>query len=134
VYIYIVKKYIIIFLLCSYLFSVTQFNELLKLPKLVEHFIAHSQQNKVLSFSDFMSMHYAFEDIFDSDYDQDMKLPFKSNTCVICFSAVYLCAPIPNFNFIAKRDAKEYKRPNFNYTFSFISNFHCSIWQPPKIC
>lgn len=77
--------------------------------------------------------HYSHGEVFDADYQKDIKLPFKSHnhSCCSC-SVITFLAPIQNFNFGYKFFYKKYKKPNFGYTFSFISNFHSSIWQPPK--
>ena len=109
-------------------------NEFLKLPLLVEHFNEHKQETPKLSLWNFIMDHYSHGEVFDADYDKDMKLPFKSHSSSSNCSIITFLTPIQNFNFDYKLFSKTYKKPNFNYTFSFISNFHSSIWQPPKIC
>ena len=129
------KKYLSILFVSIYLFSAFQINEYLKIPILVEHFNEHQQENPKLSLWNFITDHYSHGEVFDADYEKDMKLPFKSHNHSGCFcSIVTFFAPIQSFNFENKTFFNEYKKPNFGYTFSFISNFHSSIWQPPKIC
>jgi hypothetical protein len=130
-----VKKYISILFISIYLFSAFQMNEYLKIPILVQHFNEHKQENPKLSLWNFICDHYAHGEVHDADYDKDMKLPFKSHSHSGCScSIVSFCPQIQTYNFEYKSFLKEYKKPNFGYTFSFISNFHSSIWQPPKIC
>lgn len=129
------KKYFSILFISIYLFSAFEMNEYLKIPILVEHFNEHQQENPKLSLWIFIMDHYSHGEVFDADYEKDMKLPFKSHnhSGCSCFNITFL-APILTFDFENKSFQNEFKKPNFVYTFSFISNFHSSIWQPPKIC
>ena len=128
------KKIFSILFLYIYLFYAFQMNEYLKIPILVEHFTEHQQENPKLSLWNFILDHYSHGEVFDADYEKDMKLPFKSNHSCCCSSIITFLAPIQSFDFENKTFQNEYKKPSFGYTFSFISNFHSSIWQPPKIC
>lgn len=115
------------------MFSTTQLSELLKTPILVEHYYEHQQENPKLSLWVFILDHYTHAVVFDKDYEKDMKLPFKSNhSDCSCSSIVTFLSSIQTFDFEYKSFVKEYKKPTFGYTFSFISNFHSAIWQPPK--
>lgn len=127
------KKVIPIFFLAVYLLSTTQLIELLKLPILFEHYQEHSQINKNLSVIGFLKIHYAKEVTKDADYDQDMKLPFKSydclsNTLTFYFSHFHFFGLLPKNQFTAL--VKTYSRYQFTYSSIFLS----SIWQPPKYC
>ncbi len=128
------KKYISIVFLSIYLFTAFQVNEYLKIPILVAHFNEHKQDNPKLSLWDFICEHYTHGEVFDADYDKDMKLPFKSHHSGCSCSIVTFLAPIQSFNFEYKDFLKNQKKPIFAYTFSFSSNFHSTIWQPPKSC
>lgn len=128
------KKTITLGFLLTYLLSVTQLGEFFKVPKLVHHFIEHSQQQSDLTFIKFLSIHYVDVLVYDKDYDEDMELPFKSHTdCCNC-SITTFCSPIPQFTFPIEQTIKEFKIPNFSYVFTFTCNFHSTIWQPPKTC
>ena len=74
------KKWISILFLSVYLLTATEFNELFKLPLLVEHFMQHNEGNKHVDFWEFLCIHYSNNNIKDADYDEDMKLPFKSQS------------------------------------------------------
>jgi hypothetical protein len=62
----------------------------MKLPKLIEHYIAHEVSNSETTLFSFFKMHYLDETVKDADYDQDMKLPFKNrdHSSVAFFSIV----------------------------------------------
>ena len=125
------KKWISILFLSVYLLTATEFNELFKLPLLVEHFMQHNEGNKHIDFWEFLCNHYSTNAIKDSDYDEDMKLPFKSqshfekNNTInsICFDLSVETNNLPSFkvnNFV-----------NTSEQFNNNSSIN-SIWQPPK--
>ena len=61
----------------------TEAYQLMKLPYLFEHYQTHQQFDKGISFSKFIDMHYFDNQTYDSDYQQDMELPFKSSNRTI---------------------------------------------------
>lgn len=71
------KGKLVFILITSYLFSLTPVRELVKLPSLLHHYYMHIHENPEITISDFFDMHYAHGIVFDEDYEQDMKLPFK---------------------------------------------------------
>lgn len=105
--------------------------ELLKLPLLVEHYIEHQQENSNLTIWGFLCIHYQGKDVFDSDYDKDMKLPFKSHTS-IC--SVVFCPLTQEYKAIQKIKCKFKKQNLYAYSFLYSSTFLSSIWQPPRNC
>jgi hypothetical protein len=119
--------------LSIYLISLTELNQLVKFPLLVKHFIEHKEKDGNLSLWAFLDMHYAHGDVKDADYDEDMKLPFKSHGgCVNSFSMAF----IPNdvFNPFTKPAFKETKTYSV-YQEDFLKSAYLSfIWQPPKSC
>jgi hypothetical protein len=125
------RQIIAIALLSLYLFTSTDFSELLKLPQLAQHFKEHQEESEV-NFSEFVYQHYTKGDVPDADREQDMKLPYKSIdfTHVITFTVV---PTVTSIEFIKTIDFKELKSPSSFYTFPFSSATFSSIWQPPKI-
>ena len=88
------KKAIVLFLISLYLLGATESYQLLKLPFLVEHYKTHQQYDNGISFSKFIKMHYFQQQTYDSDYQQDMQLPFKSsNRTVSLLNFVTLFVP-----------------------------------------
>lgn len=127
------KNFIVILFLSSYLYSTTQLSELLKIDVLIEHFVEHSKKDINLSFWEFLSMHYANGEVKDADYNKDMKLPYKTLD-TYNYASITICTPIHDFKFQNNTTLKLYKTPSYKYNFSFHSNFHSAIWQPPKSC
>jgi hypothetical protein len=78
-----VRKATTIFLTVLYILGATEAYQLLKLPFLFEHFKTHQKFNQQLTFSKFIDIHYFTTTTYDSDYQQDMQLPFKSSNRTI---------------------------------------------------
>jgi hypothetical protein len=115
--------------------ATTELYQLLKLPFLVEHFMEHKEQNKEITLMDFLYLHYAHGDVKDADYEEDMKLPFKSHSNSVTTSIVDVVA-----NTVLK--IVIHPKPNFvplkviiiSEEAFFASSYHSNIWQPPKFC
>lgn len=75
------RKYFAIILLVFYLFSSTELSQVIKLPIFIEHFKEHSAANPKLTLFGFIKLHY-FNGDRCSDYETNMKLPFKSMTFI----------------------------------------------------
>lgn len=126
------KKWFIYFLLFTYLTSFCEVRQLVKMPKLIEHFITHKIGDSEMSVYAFFKMHYIDEQIVDSDYNQDMKLPFKTHD----FSSVLIVLNIPPEN-----STVNIQRPsmyvdyssNFSYSEKYFPSVFQKIWEPPKI-
>ena len=127
------KRIIAIFFLSIYLISVTELNQLVKFPVLVEHFIEHKEKNHKLSLVDFLDMHYSQQHEKDADYDRDMQLPFKSHDE---FSATFLSAFLHNPSIeLANKTASTSSCEYSEYSDAFLGRTYlASIWQPPKSC
>lgn len=82
------KGLIAIFLLSIYLFGTTEAYQALKLPLLIEHYVKHKHENPRLTLVGFLRLHYSGKAVFDADYRQDMRLPFKTQENTSVFSAV----------------------------------------------
>ncbi|WP_114759532.1 hypothetical protein [Flavobacterium sp. AG291] len=66
--------YILIFLVNL---NTSFFEELLKVPVLVQHFMEHQQRNADIGFGEFLAQHYGSRNTKDNDEDRDMQLPYK---------------------------------------------------------
>jgi hypothetical protein len=119
--------------LSVYLISLTELNQLVKIPVLIEHFIEHKEKNTELSLWQFLDMHYAHGDVKDADYDRDMQLPFKSHDgCISSLMPVFVPG---SFSLILERPIPLENNNYFIYTEQFLNSaFLSSIWQPPKSC
>ena len=125
------KKVIVIFLTSLYLLGATEAYQLLKVPNLFEHYKTHQQFESGLSFSKFIHMHYFQTQTFDSDYQQDMELPFKSsNRTVSLLNFVTLFAPkISIATAVLFADPKVYLHFDDDKN---LSMNHGNIFQPPR--
>ena len=61
------------------LFDGSIMSQLVKLPKLYDHFVEHKSLDKNVSVIAFITMHYMGKDIQDNDHEKDMSLPFKTS-------------------------------------------------------
>ena len=126
------RQFIAIALLSLYLFTSTEFHELLKLPQLVDHFSEHQEEQKGITLWEFLCDHYAHGDVFDDDRDKDMKLPYKSMDVnhAISFTVI---PSIISIEIIKPDPFRNFEIPNSYYSNEFCSNNFSFIWQPPKI-
>ena len=127
------KKWIAIVFLSLYFSTTTELFQLLKFPVLIEHYIEHKSINQKITFWGFLCMHYAHGDVYDADYDKDMKLPFKSHsfqTNSTCFTLINLQEySICFYRIIVHKNSVN------NFYKTIISSSHLNaIWQPPQIC
>ncbi|MEO6305597.1 MAG: hypothetical protein ABIP51_20710 [Bacteroidia bacterium] len=132
-YICFIRKSFSIFLLSVYLISSTELNQFMKLPLFVKHFIEHKDKDAQLTLSEFIEIHYAHGDVKDADYDEDMKLPFKTHDACSGLSSVSF---IPNnFENLSLKPLHSEENSYSHYQEKFLtSSWLSSIWQPPKSC
>lgn len=119
-------------MLVVYTMSAFHFQELRKVPILVNHYKMHLAENPEMDMMDFVYLHYVKCSKDVSDYDEDQKLPFKSEDNFGEGNAQYLFQQHYEFSihtFI--NDTPAHVLPNFVNT--FISQFSSAIWQPPKL-
>lgn len=125
------KKIISIFFICIYLISFTEAKEILKLPLLIEHFQEHKSEKKETTVLGFFVLHYLSGNIKDSDYHEDMKLPFKTHD-FSCYNLTIQDLPkIFEFNF-SEIKIFENKNKNFYYFLNFSEGKTFSFYPPPK--
>lgn len=125
------RKATTIFLTTLYILGATEAYQLLKLPFLFEHYKTHQKFNQQLTFSKFIDIHYFTTATYDSDYQQDMQLPFKSSNRTVSllnfdsyFIAKLFIEPIVFFT-------SQKKHPLYNdrdYALNKLDN----IFQPPR--
>jgi hypothetical protein len=125
------KRIIALTFLTFFLISLTEVQQLLKLPVLVEHFSEHHKKDTKITLWKFLCMHYSSENINDGDFEKDSKLPFKtidtnsSSNQVIILNELKFCFNTILINSDKKKLIKYYPR----FSNSTFSNY---IWQPPK--
>ncbi len=126
------RKRIAIFFLSLYLCSTTEAHELLKIPVVFQHFIEHQQEDRGISISTFLAIHYLQGDVKDKDYERDMQLPFKTAGEFFA-SSVTPFMPLNVQISIQYPDQPAVKvwalqKPSF-----IFSAYQVNIWQPPRI-
>lgn len=109
----------------------TEAYQLLKLPFLFEHYKTHQKYTQGLTFSKFIDNHYFTTTTYDSDYQQDMQLPFKTSNRTVSllnfdsfFVAKQSIVPVLVFSIRKKYllfDDKDYASNKLN-----------NIFQPPR--
>ncbi len=123
----ILRKLLIIFFLFGFLYSNTELFQVFRVYNLVSHYLDFKQVDN--SLSSFLYCHYFGSDNDSSDNNIDSKLPFKSsfllkkNDVVPIFTLINLV----NYFYIVILVFISYYKINWVF-----SNFHPSIWQPPK--
>lgn len=126
-YIRCVKK-AVVFLTGLFFISNTEFNELLKLPLLVVHYIEHKTETPDITIAQFLDIHYNSE-TKDDDNKRDSQLPFKSeqHTSPNLFAFItHYDVKLPFLHFNTDTELSIYRTPFIS--FQLLSN----IWQPPK--
>lgn len=122
-------------LVLFYQMATTELYQLLKLPFLMEHFIEHKEQNKNITLMEFLYLHYAYGDVKDADYEEDMKLPFKSHNHTITTNIVDAMAnSVFKITIHSKPNFVELKVIIISKEAFFVSSYLSNIWQPPKFC
>ena len=125
------RKATTIFLTALYILGATEAYQLLKLPFLFEHYKTHQKFDQQLSFSKFIDIHYFTTTTYDSDYQQDMQLPFKSSNRTVSllnfdsyFIAKLFVEPMVLFT-------SQKEHPLYNDR-DYASNKLDNIFQPPR--
>ena len=125
------KKIISIFFISLYLISFTGAKEILKISDFIEHYHEHKLENPKITLSNFIVIHYLSGTKKDKDYQEDMKLPFKTYD----FSATsFTIQDLPktfDFNF-SKIFFFEKVDRNFYYILNYTEGNTFSFYPPPK--
>lgn len=128
------KKLISIFFVVIYLFSFTVAKEIIKLPDFISHFKEHSAANKEITLVDFILLHYLNGSGKDKDYQEDMKLPFKTQDNISCFMIIVLDLPKTFRLEIDKKQSIPTPQDIIFYSSkNYILNNYHSIFQPPEL-
>lgn len=125
------RKATILFLTTLYILGATEAYQLLKLPFLFEHYKTHQKFNQQLTFSKFIDNHYFTNTIYDSDYQQDMQLPFKTSNRTVSLLNFdsYFVAKLTITPFVFFISQKKYLLFNDR---DYASNKLDNIFQPPR--
>lgn len=113
-----------------YLFSFAEMRQVLKFPNFIEHYLAHKITDRSTSVFSFLKMHYLNDHPVDADYQQDMKLPFKTHEANTFVSNPLI---IPeNFSFaLTPPRFFTVKSHIYSHSSHYASNLLGSIFRPP---
>jgi hypothetical protein len=73
------RRPLTILLFFIYLIGSTEAYQLLKVPSLVVHYFKHCKEDPNTTIQSFLVLHYQEKTVYDSDWQQDMQLPFKTH-------------------------------------------------------
>ncbi|QEC42073.1 hypothetical protein [Pseudobacter ginsenosidimutans] len=107
----------------------TNMVQLVKLPKLFEHFKEHRALNPEVGMLKYLSMHYWGEDFNDDDDEKDMQLPFKKydiNILATLFVSNHKLPALTPHNWIIEKDFG-IEQPDFYY-----NPAGQSLFRPPR--
>lgn len=115
-----------------YLFSTTGFGQALKLPVLVHHYFDHVQEDRDISFIDFLAKHYPGKINHyhqGSEQQEHNDLPFKSPVGHFVQAGI-IVPQYPDEKDIVLWIPIAKKRPQGlqDYSASYLN----TIWQPPR--
>lgn len=122
------RNIFIISLFSLYTLISTHLIELIKLPKMYEHYLDHKSDDHSIDFTTFLKIHYSSsKEAFNNDHED---LPFKSIKAINIFSQVIIPDPYL-INIISYSDLLFLERISQyspKYSFSYLD----AIWQPPR--
>lgn len=119
-----------IVLLSLYISVNTDVRDLVRVPVLFEHFSEHRQEDKDISFADFIIFHYFSGDIRDADFERDQQLPFKRTHCEM--TSATIAVPTENSPVIVCRAVGALEKTVRFTPFFSSSSARNPIWQPPR--
>jgi hypothetical protein len=124
-----VKGFVAVILTLIISITSTDVIQLIKLPKLAQHFLEHRENDGEISFFDFLAEHYIHPKT-DNDSAQDMELPFKQ----VEYSACLIVLAIPHSHTVClkPRTFRVDKHLSEKPEIPFDSEYTSGIWQPPK--
>ena len=115
-----------------YLLGATETSKILKLPNLFAHYKTHQQITENISFSRFIDMHYFSVQTYDTDFQQDMELPFKSSNRTVSLLNFVSIFVTKNFNIQPIVFAITRTYPFMEDRFDLSSKLS-AIFQPPRL-
>lgn len=125
------RSSLLISLIVIHLLGNTELGELLKLPRLIAHYIQHHSENPAIGFLDFVSMHYiSGNDGSTADDWQDQQLPCHNAKQQHSFSQIL--TPEIKTNDISIDPLTQQKVLGGNLQQWFSAGFVSLIIQPPR--
>lgn len=124
------KNVLLISLLLIHLLGNTELCQLLRVPKIFEHYQEHQLWNANASFLGFITMHYLGNDGIDGDEDQDKELPFMHilhQTTLVSTAPPHVCSAV------LKRINAELKTFTIRDNFNVRPVYTVTLLRPPRM-
>jgi len=125
------RKLTFLLIIMCYLSAVTELHEFLKAANLIAHFMHHHQQDKTLSFADFIQMHYDYSSAHACGEEHNDQLPFKSHHASVVLLNFIEEIPCISCEGISVWSIEDATWESF-YSAIATSSAESAIWQPPK--
>lgn len=133
VYLTMLRKVGFYFLLFTFSLSIPGADQLIRLPRLLEHYLEHRSENASLGFDEFLYLHFVATGSHQHDSPEHAKLPFSGN---------HSCQAQHEFiKFQTRRQATDFSQTCASCTSELLiprntsqqlPAFHTDIWNPPK--
>jgi hypothetical protein len=126
------RKLAAILLLTLSVVTHTEVAQFFKLPVFFAHYVEHRSENPSLGLWDFVKLHYQASDETPSDYDKDLRLPFK--TSHISQSGINYNLPVLLEQETINPDFSAAISPSYRQLdeTALPQRFSGSIFQPPR--
>ncbi|TSJ41323.1 hypothetical protein [Fluviicola chungangensis] len=126
-----IRKGFIVFLILAITLPGETAHAISFVPAFISHYDHHNKTHHRLSFLDFICEHVGIKEHKDSRHHHQDDCPANHNHALISF--VYVIEKKATFEAVTEYQLYfAEKTPVPPYRFSF-SEFHSSIWQPPKV-
>jgi hypothetical protein len=126
------RKASAIFFLSLFLLSYTELGQLVKLPKIITHYLEHKKWEPEVSFLAFFQMHYFSDDNNAGDDAKDNQLPFKEHNDCQTNSTINFAFHVNEISIADYPVQTAIVYPQSNDE-SASSSFKGSIFQPPRV-
>lgn len=125
------KRIIAFTLLSIYVFCTAEAHQLVKIQLLLSHFLDQKHdQHSVVTFVEFLQIHYISENSSKNHHEEDARLPFKTidDCCIACHNL------LPIQPIVIKEPKYKLMQISFvNYNSGFyINSERKGIFQPPR--
>jgi hypothetical protein len=125
------KKIVVLFLILVITLPGETAHAFSFVPEFIAHYHHHNEAHHRLSFIDFVGEHFGIGHHDDSKHHKQDECPTNHNHALI--SLTFVIEKKATFEAVTEQIAFFSERTPVPPYQTFFSEFHCAIWQPPKI-
>ena len=126
------RKFLTYLLLSVYLLSFSEVKQVVKFPLLIEHYVEHTIKDPSTTLYSFIKMHYLDKQVKDADYQEDMRLPFK--TMSPTFISIHFNNHQNLLDMLGKHELpNHHQKQSFFYSEPSTSTSVTEVFRPPVI-